>query len=135
IASVVFLILSPVAALSADLVLKTRPAPVMATLPIFNWTGWYIGAHLGGYSGDTSNSNGLPNVSASNAFFGVQGGYRWQYTNNLVLGIQVSAPLWTDDQNKPIIAGVTNTAKFKGSILGQGQVGLAYGRWLPFVTA
>lgn len=132
VASVAFLIASSVVSFAADMPVKARPAPVVDT---FNWTGWYIGVHGGGYWGTTSNDQALPNVSASNGFFGVQGGYRWQLPNNIVLGLQVSAPLWSSNQSKVIVAGVIDNAKFKGSILGQGQLGYAMGRWMPFVTA
>ncbi len=133
IASAALALVSSVA-FAADLPLKAPPAPPPPP-PVFNWTGWYIGAHIGGYWGDTSNDQNLPNVSASNAFAGIQGGYRYQFPSNLVLGVQVSAPLWTSDESKTILPGVIDNARFKGSILGQGQLGLAMDRWLPFVTA
>src|SRR5579864_4919441 len=119
ISSAAILLLSSAVGFAADLPLKARPLAVPIAPPVYNWTGWYVGVHVGGFWGDTSNNLGLPNVSASSAFAGVQGGYRYQFANNVVLGIQVSAPLWASDQNKAVTAAVINTATFKGSILGQ----------------
>lgn len=131
--SFAFLIFASTASFAADMPIK---APPQAAPPVnaFNWTGWYLGIHGGGYWGDTSNDRTLPNVSASDGFFGVQGGYRYQFPNNVVVALQVSAPLWSSDQSKVILPGIINDAKFKGSVLAQGHLGYAFGRFMPFLT-
>ena len=71
--------------LAADI--AARPyvkAPILAS--VYNWTGFYIGGHLGGaFSGDNS-------LQGSDARFmgGVQGGYDYQFANNWVLGIEAN---------------------------------------------
>ena len=40
------MLLSPLAAHSADLAVKAAPPPMM--MPVFSWTGFYIGANIGG---------------------------------------------------------------------------------------
>jgi len=75
------------AAHAADLQPRTytkapQYAPVPA--PIYNWTGFYIGGHLGaGFDGGNS-------LGSSNARFigGVQGGFDYQFATNWVLGIE-----------------------------------------------
>jgi opacity protein-like surface antigen len=47
----------------------------------------------------------------------------------------LAVPLWGNNQSKLVAPGVINTAKAKGSVLGEGQIGYAIGRWMPFVTA
>ena len=66
--------------------------------PIFNWTGFYIGGHLGGGWSDDSAKAALtgagafdPAVIANNAsgiVGGGQIGYNWQFTSNWLLGIE-----------------------------------------------
>src|SRR5438105_3480249 len=54
-------------------------APAYAA-PIYTWTGFYVGAHLGGAFGGNNNFNGLA-LSDNNARFlgGVQAGADWQF--------------------------------------------------------
>lgn len=62
------------------------PPPVTAPALVYNWTGFYIGGHLGGaFTGDNS-------LQGSDGRFmgGVQGGYDYQFANNWVLGIEAS---------------------------------------------
>ena len=133
VASVVFMIASSVTAFAADLPVKAPPkTPYVST---FNWTGFYVGGNVGYLSGTTSNDSGLPNARASGVFGGFQGGYRYQFANNAVLGFQVNAPLWAQSQTATFAGGFQDTVKVKGSVLGQVQLGYAMGRWLPFLTA
>jgi outer membrane immunogenic protein len=87
-------VLLPMSALAADLPLRAIPPP----LPVFSWTGLYVGAHGGcgssrqtiesfnaagsaaDFFGDFSNDGG-------GCFGGIQGGYNWQW-GNWVLGIE-----------------------------------------------
>ena len=62
------------------------PPPVTAPALVYNWTGFYIGGHLGGaFTGDNS-------LQGSDGRFmgGVQGGYDYQFANNWVLGIEAN---------------------------------------------
>jgi outer membrane immunogenic protein len=74
-------------ALAADIPARTYKAPPAAyTAPalIYNWTGFYIGGHLGGaVGGDNS-------LLGSDARFmgGVQGGFDYQFAPNWVAGIE-----------------------------------------------
>lgn len=126
-AGVALLVVTPV--LAADLnrppppVYKAPPPPV----PVFSWTGFYIGAH-GGYGfGETS-----PKLQGG--FGGGQIGYNYQVNNFLVLGIegdgaggQISASETTPD-------GVT--AKFSDRALAsvRARLGLAFGNALLYGT-
>jgi len=55
------------------------PAPAYAA-PIYNWTGFYVGAHLGGAFSSDNNFNGLSTGSNGNGRFlgGLQAGADWQ---------------------------------------------------------
>jgi len=79
------LIASTFGASAADL--AARPytkAPPAVMAPIYNWTGFYIGGHVGGaFAGDNT-------FQSSDARFlgGVQGGFDYQFAPNWVLGAE-----------------------------------------------
>ena len=73
-------------ALAADMPARTYSKAPVYTAPalVYNWTGFYIGGHLGGaFAGD----NGL---QGSDARFlgGVQGGFDYQFAPNWVVGAE-----------------------------------------------
>jgi outer membrane immunogenic protein len=78
-------------ALAADLPVKARPAPI-APIPVFSWTGFYIGANVGGAWSNSTLTESVTgaNFSTNNSGFigGGQFGYNWQFNNNWVLGIE-----------------------------------------------
>jgi len=84
-------------ALAADMALKSAPP----TLPLPTWTGFYLGAHIGG--GAESNASGswfdpniggipsplaVPTQSEAGFVGGVQAGYNWQFAPTWVVGIE-----------------------------------------------
>jgi outer membrane immunogenic protein len=75
------------AASAADLPVKASgPAPQVAA---YNWSGLYIGAHLGGIGGNFSNDPAIigPTGTGGNAMGGLQIGYNWQI-NQFILGAE-----------------------------------------------
>jgi outer membrane immunogenic protein len=81
-------------ALAADIVRRPPPqpysAPAAVPLPLYNWSGFYVGGNLGYQWGEATNLGADPNGFSG----GVQAGYNWQ-TGQFVFGgesdIQVSA--------------------------------------------
>jgi opacity protein-like surface antigen len=132
-AIVAFLGLFSSSAMAADM-----SAPVYKAAPLveraYNWTGFYVGGNVGYLAGTTDNNTTfLPNGTAKSWMAGVQGGYRYQLSNNIVLGLEAWVPLWSNSQSLTVF-GNFNEVKLKWAFIGQGQVGYAIGRWLPFVT-
>jgi opacity protein-like surface antigen len=83
-------LLAPFAsAFAADL---HRPAPPPLMAPIYNWTGFYIGANLGGAWANGTLTDNLAGASFTGDHSGVIGGgtagYNWQVSPNLVVGIE-----------------------------------------------
>src|SRR3974390_1838789 len=81
-----------VPALAADLGARApyyNKAPAYVA-PIYNWTGFYIGGHLGGAFSSDSNFSGLATGNNSNGRFlgGVQVGADWQISPNFVIGAE-----------------------------------------------
>ena len=78
--------------LAADLAGEGATCTAPAAIPVFSWTGFYLGANIGGawsHSTLTESVTGA-NFSANNSGFigGGQFGYNWQFNNNWVLGIE-----------------------------------------------
>src|SRR6478735_4187751 len=63
------------------------PAYAPAT-PIYNWTGFYIGGHVGGaFPGE---DNALIGSRDGTFMGGVQGGYDYQFAPNWVFGLEAN---------------------------------------------
>ena len=95
-----------VPALAADL--GARPsytkAPVYAQ-PIYNWTGFYIGGHVGGAFSSDNNFNGLVTGNNNNGRFlgGVQAGADYQFAPNWVAGIEGQYSWLANNNNNGIL--------------------------------
>jgi outer membrane immunogenic protein len=79
---------------AADLPVKASgPAPRVAA---YDWSGLYIGAHLGGIGGNFRNDPAIigPTGTGGNVMGGLQVGYNWQI-NQFVLGAEADVS-WID---------------------------------------
>jgi outer membrane immunogenic protein len=108
-----------VPALAADL--AARPAYTKAPAymaPIYNWTGFYIGGHLGGaFAGDNS-------LTGSDGRFlgGVQGGADYQFAPSWVIGVEAQYSWLGNNNNGVIFPGgvlVTSNSNQLGSVTGR----------------
>jgi outer membrane immunogenic protein len=124
------------AASAADLPARTyTKAPVVATAPVFSWTGFYIGAHGGAaWSGQYATSadpasdlaTGRLNSSAR-AIAGVHAGYNWEVAQRFVLGIEADAT-WTD-----LSTSAFDTNRVGGAVLAGGVTFTDRVNWLATV--
>jgi outer membrane immunogenic protein len=117
-------------ALAADL--AARPytkAPAYVPAPIYNWTGFYIGGHIGGaFAGNSS-------LGSSDGRFlgGIQGGADYEFSNNVVLGVQAEYSWLTDNNNGvmfPLGTVATSNSNELGSVTG--RVGYSFGAALLY---
>src|SRR5258707_4019840 len=108
-----------VPALAADL--AARPytkAPAYVAQPIYNWTGFYIGGHLGGaFAGDNS-------LTGNDGRFlgGVQGGADYQFAPSWVVGIEAQYSWLSNSNNGVLLPGgvlVTSNSNQLGSVTGR----------------
>ena len=107
-------------ALAADLPARTYTKAPAYTAPeaVYNWTGFYIGGHIGGaFPGNNS-------LESNNGRFmgGVQGGFDYQFATNWVIGAEAQYSWLTGD---------SGGATFPGGTLVTGntdQIGSATGR-------
>jgi outer membrane immunogenic protein len=109
-------------ALAADIPARTYSKAPAYTAPavVYNWTGFYIGGHVGGaFAGDNS-------LQSSDARFlgGVQAGFDYQFAPNWVLGAEAQYS-WLNNGNG-------NNVLFPGGTVVTGnvanQIGSATGR-------
>ena len=114
-----------VPALAADLGAAPRTytkAPAYAQ-PIYNWTGFYIGGHVGGaFAGDNSLQ------SDSRFLGGIQGGADYQFANNWVLGVEAQYSWMSNNNNGVTFPGgvlVTSNSNQLGSVTG--RLGYSFG--------
>jgi outer membrane immunogenic protein len=83
-----------VPALAADLGARhtyTKAPPYVAS-PIYNWTGFYIGGHVGGAFGGDNNvlAPGFGTGNDGRFMGGVQAGYDYQFAPNWVMGLEAN---------------------------------------------
>jgi outer membrane immunogenic protein len=83
-------------AFAADLPARpyTKAPAYTAPAVVYNWTGFYIGGHLGGAFGDSSSIQG----DSGRFMGGVQGGADYQFAPNWVIGIEAQYS-WMDSGN------------------------------------
>jgi outer membrane immunogenic protein len=135
-------------ALAADLGTYTK-APALAT-PVYDWSGFYVGAFGGGGYGNHNVVNALGNApaladftanySSTGAVAGAEAGYNFQ-SGGVVFGIRADG-LWSGIRGNDaaaVAAGATpitsvdaDNLRWTGSLVALG--GLSFDRWLLFFT-
>ena len=104
--------------------------------PIYCWTGFYIGGHVGGaFSSDNNFNNGLGTGNNGNGrvLGGVQAGADWQFNPNWVVGVEGQYS-WLSGNVGAIFPGgfaYTNNQRGLGAITG--RVGYSWGPGLLYV--
>jgi outer membrane immunogenic protein len=119
-------------ALAADLSARaptyTKAAPYYAA-PIYNWTGFYVGGHLGGAFGGSNSLTGTDGRFLG----GIQGGADYQFGNNWVIGAEAQYS-WLSSNNTSAVfpAGtvVTSNSDQLGSVTG--RLGYSFGPTLLY---
>ena len=114
-------------------------APLYSPVPVFSWTGFYVGIN-GGYAWGKSDWTSTATTGSTNPDGGLIGGtfgYNLQ-TGNWVWGIEGDIDYtWikgTDTTGSGLCTGAGCQTKntWFGTI--RGRIGYAFGRWLPYFT-
>src|ERR1700761_1972172 len=119
-------------AFAADVPARPYPkAPVYkAPEAIYNWTGFYIGGHIGGAF------PGSNNLESSNARFmgGVQGGFDYEFSNNWVIGAEAQYSWLTGNSGGGVAFPGGTIATANSDQLGSvtGRLGYAFGPTLLY---
>jgi len=125
-------------ALAADLGTRApyyNKAPAYAA-PIYNWTGFYIGGHVGGAFSGGDNFGGLSTGNNGNGRFlgGLQAGADYQIAPNWVIGVEGQYSWLANNNGGVIFPGgfaYNNNQRGLGSVTG--RVGYTWGPGLLYV--
>ncbi|MDB5546720.1 MAG: OmpA-like transrane region [Tardiphaga sp.] len=109
-----------VPAFAADLPARTYSKAPAYTAPeaVYNWTGFYVGGHVGGaFNGDNA-------LFGSNGRFmgGIQGGADYQFARNWVVGIEAQYSWLPSNTNTALFTGgstLTDNDRGIGSVTGR----------------
>jgi outer membrane immunogenic protein len=114
-------------AFAADLPARTYTKAPAYTAPqvVYNWTGFYIGGHVGGaFAGDSS-------LQGSDGRFmgGVQGGFDYQFAPNWVMGVEAQYSWLGGGNNSGVLFPGGILVKANSDQLGSitGRVGYTWG--------
>jgi opacity protein-like surface antigen len=125
--------LAALAAAGAGSAFAADIAPLVAPVPVFNWSGGYVGLS-GGYGwGDSTASTGSAFSTSNNGgTLGGQIGANFLFNNNFLLGVE-------GDLNWTGISGsvspgptVSQDIDWFGSL--RGRIGMPMGNFLPYLT-
>ena len=115
-------------ALAADMAPAYKAAP-MAPVAVYNWTGFYIGGHVGGaFAGNDS-------LTGSDGRFlgGIQGGADYQFATNWVIGVEAQYSWMSNNNSGVLFPGgtlVTTNSNQLGSVTG--RLGYSFGPTLLY---
>ena len=128
---------------AADLGAPRMPIAAAVVAPVFNWTGFYLGTHLGYGWGRTGGSLFTPTgtfqtnepASPNGVFGGGQLGYNWQF-NNIVLGLEtdLSAAGFRDSRLYNVNPVFSNNTRINWVGTARARAGLAFDKALLYVT-
>jgi outer membrane immunogenic protein len=123
----------PAAALAADLpVQQQAPAAYTPVSSVYDWSGVYVGAHVGYGWGEFESSVGGVGVDGDGDGFlgGLQAGYNAQF-GNIVAGVELDGS-WSGIEGDDGFAAVDTQLNWLGTA--RARVGYAVDRFLPYVT-
>jgi outer membrane immunogenic protein len=133
----VALVAAAPAAIAADMPVR-RPAPEMAVKappPIFNWSGFYVGAHAGygwGRSQFEAPAAGTGTFDADGFIAGALAGWNYQ-VGQTVFGIEADIN-WSDMSGGAACGVVTCETEVPWFGTLRGRLGYAADRFMPYVT-
>ena len=121
-------------AVAADLSvapLYRAPPPIVA--PVYNWTGFYIGANGGGGWGRSWWQSPAIAVDLSGAQVGGTAGYNWQF-GSAVFGLEGDLD-WSNlkgTSNSALCSGCSTSDSWLSTV--RGRAGYAFGGIMPYLT-
>ena len=124
-------------AAAADLAARpyTKAPAYAAPSPLYSWTGFYIGGHVGGAFQGNNNSNIFGNGRNDDGRFlgGGQVGFDYQFSGSFLLGIEAMYSYVDRNNDTPFaFAGGTFNQNLRGLGSVTGRLGYTYGAGLIY---
>ena len=126
-------------AFTADMPLKAPPIQ-----SVFDWTGFYIGAHTGYSRGSSNAVLSDPASTATSNFFGgviggVQAGYNVRLPSGMLLGVEADITFPNYLTSNSVVSSLATarsalTEQWDYVATARGRVGYATGPWLAYAT-
>lgn len=135
-ASVLASALAVTAASAADLPRRGYAPDYSAPMPVFSWSGPYLGLNLGVQFGSfTQASNLIYGTSSAGIIGGIQGGYNFQVAPNLILGVEgdISGSSLRGNSTLPFF-GLSGQAEMNLLVTARGRIGYTIDRAMFFAT-
>jgi outer membrane immunogenic protein len=124
-------------ALAADLAARPYTKAPAYAAPVYNWTGFYVGGHIGGAFGGDNTFAGVTSSNDGRFLGGVQVGADYQFAPNWVLGVEGQYS-WLGSNNNTVAftsGGTgyvfTNNQRALGSVTG--RLGYTWGPAMLYV--
>jgi outer membrane immunogenic protein len=125
------------AANASDLSVKPAPAPLAFLAPPFNWTGYYVGANLGGGWAGNTLFDSFTGISLGNSASGFIGGGQLGF--NYQIGNFVLGPEWTFDgtslNRSSTVGALQGSANTNWMTTVAARFGVAANNWLYYGKA
>jgi high affinity Mn2+ porin len=131
------------AAIAADIPVR-MPVKAPYIQPVFDWTGFYIGAHAGYGRGTSSAVLADPATLATGNHFsgvigGVQAGYNVQLPSGLLLGVEADLSFPNYLNSNSVVSSLTSarsdvTEQWDYVGTARGRIGYSSGPWLAYAT-
>jgi outer membrane immunogenic protein len=116
---------------AADLGRPVYKAPAPAVVAAYNWSGFYLGGHVGGaWSQEDLSAVGLVGTTDPDGFIGgVQAGYNWQ-ADRWVFGIEGDWS-WSGADGSTAVGLITSDQNWYATLTG--RLGYAWDNWMWYV--
>jgi outer membrane immunogenic protein len=109
---------------------QVQKAPIYSSA--YNWTGFYVGINGGGGWG-RSNWDTIDRFNTSGGMIGVTAGYNYQY-NQIVFGAEADID-WSGVKGSTAVCPTICSTRNDWLSTIRGRVGVAFDRFMPFLTA
>ncbi len=120
-------------ALAADMAVKAPAYVSPAAPPLYIWTGFYIGGHLGG-AFSNNNNNVFGNNDNGRFIGGGQIGADYQFSGSWLVGVEAQYSYVDRNNNAPFVfAGGNFNQNLRGLASVTGRVGYTWGPGLIYV--
>ncbi|MCV9909749.1 porin family protein [Brucella sp. HL-2] len=123
---------------AADVIQTQEPVPTLA-IPVFSWSGGYIGGQVGYGWGKSrlGDDEGSVFIKPDGFLGGVYGGYNFETESNVVLGVDGDVTFNNQkesisDDDEFLTASIESKLRWSGAV--RARAGVAVDRFMPYIA-